>query len=144
MIRPLAALFFALALPLAACVHVEVRTSTGPGDAAPLKGVWEGVGVQHPAGMTAETWPIRLVLNPAGDGAVSYPSLNCGGPMTRTGRAGGAIHYNEVITYGADNCITGGKVTLIRHGDRLFWYWTGEGSDDPEVSAAAVLTRTGD
>jgi len=142
--RPFAALVLALALPAAGCIHVSVRATAEPAHATPLKGVWEGVGVQHPAGATAETWPIRLVLNAEGDGAVSYPSLNCGGPMTRIGRDGDAIRFNEVITYGAETCIKGGTVTLIRKGDRLFWYWTGENSNDPEVSAAAVLVRTGD
>jgi len=126
---------------LAGCLHIEVRS--GP-SAASLLGTWEGTGVQSPAGSTAETWPMRLVISEGGDGAVSYPSLECGGALTRVGRRGDGVRFNEVITYGHDNCIKGGTVTLVPVNGKLFWYWTGENSEDPEVNASAVLTRKGD
>ena len=87
---------------------------------------------------------MRIVLNPQGDGAVSYPSLNCGGPLTRVGAGRGGVVYREIITSGLDTCISGGTVTLVPVNGNLFWYWTGENSDDPEVNASAVLTRTRD
>lgn len=141
--RPLAALAIAAAFPLTACIHVEVLTGRDAGPGA-LAGTWEGVGVQSPAGETAETWPMRVVIDRAGDGAVSYPSLGCGGAMTRVGRRGDAVRFNEVITYGLDKCVKGGTVTLVPANGKLFWFWTGENSEDPEVNASAVLTRTGD
>lgn len=41
---------------------------------------------------------------------------------------------------GMDKCIKGGTVTLVPANGKLFWFWTGEKSEDPSV----VLTRTGD
>lgn len=139
-----AALTAALALPLAGCIHVRVSASADHAPPARLAGTWEGTGVQSPAGVDAETWPMKLVLDASGDGAVSYPTLGCGGPLTRIGRRGETIRFNEVITYGMDKCVKGGTVTLVPAGGKLFWYWTGENSEDPEMTAAAVLTRTGD
>lgn len=125
----------------ASCAHLEALTSTAT-QPATMAGVWEGVGIQSPAEDTP-SWPMRIVLDPRGDGAVTYPTLNCGGPLTRVGRRGEGVVYREAITTGAENCISGGTVTLIPANGKMFWYWTGENSDDPEVNASAVLVRTG-
>ncbi len=132
----------AVSVLTASCAHLESLglAATGPGAMA---GTWEGTGIQSPAEQDP-AWPMRVVLNAQGDGAVAYPTLDCGGALTRVGPGRGGVVYREVITYGADNCIKGGTVTLVPANGKLFWYWTGEHSEDPEVNASAVLTRTGD
>lgn len=110
---------------------------------AAMAGTWVGEGVQTPVEPDSR-WPLRVVLNPAGDGAIAYPTLGCGGPLTRLRSIGNTVVYREVITYGADTCVVGGTVTMVRDGGRLFWYWTGDGTDEPEISATAVLRRVGD
>lgn len=134
--------FAAVSILTASCAHLESLASGATRPAA-MAGTWEGTGVQSPA-IDTSSWPMRIVLDPGGDGSVTYPSLNCGGPLTRVGAARGGVVYREVITHGAETCISGGTVTLVPANGKLFWYWTGENSDDPEVNASAVLTRTGD
>lgn len=138
-------LFSAAALALAtslttACVHIEIDAGSSP-RAATAVGTFEGTGVQSPVGVTAETWKVRMVVNARGDGTVSYPGLECSGVLQRLGSRGHAVAYREVITTGQDNCINGSTVTVIPAKGMLFVYWTGEGSDDPEVNASAVLLR---
>jgi len=132
----------ALSVLTASCAHFQ---NVGAAATRPraMAGTWEGTGIQSPADQDP-AWPMRIVLNAEGDGAVAYPTLNCGGPLTRVGPGRGGVVYREVITYGAEACITGGTVTLVPANGKLFWYWTGENSNDPEVNASAVLTRTGD
>lgn len=132
----------ALSVLTASCAHLQSLSSAATRPAA-MAGTWEGTGIQSPAD-DDPSWPMRIVLNPQGDGAVSYPSLNCGGPLTRVGAGRGGVVYREIITSGLDTCISGGTVTLVPVNGKLFWYWTGENSDDPEVNASAVLTRTRD
>ncbi len=132
----------ALSVLTASCAHFQSLPTAATRPAA-MAGTWEGTGIQSPSD-DDPSWPMRIVLNAQGDGAVSYPSLNCGGPLTRVGAARGGVVYREVITSGLDTCISGGTVTLVPVNGKLFWYWTGENSDDPEVNASAVLTRTGD
>lgn len=131
----------ALSVLTASCAHLEglSRPATLP---SAMAGTWEGTGIQSPS-IDDPAWPMRIVLDAQGDGTVSYPSLNCGGPLTRVGAARGGVVYREVITHGAETCISGGTVTLVPANGKLFWYWTGENTDDPEVNASAVLTRTG-
>jgi hypothetical protein len=142
--KPLTALALMLAASLTtSCVHVEVMT--GPtGRTSAMAGIWEGTGVQSPVGLTAETWKVRMAVNARGEGAVSYPGLECGGVLTRVRSHGHSVEYREVITSGVDNCVNGSTVTVIPAKGLLFVYWTGEGSDDPEVNASAVLLRVGD
>lgn len=130
----------ALSVLTASCAHFQSLSSTRP---AAMAGTWEGTGIQSPSDADP-AWPMRIVLNAQGDGAVSYPTLNCGGPMTRVGPGRGGVVYREVITSGLENCLSGGTVTLVPANGKLFWYWTGERTDDPEVNASAVLSRTGD
>lgn len=112
--------------------------------AGAMAGTWEGTGLQTPSDGT-EAWPLRVVLNKDGDGAIAYPSLECGGALTRLRSIGNTVVYREVITYGADTCIAGGAITIVNGGQgKLFWYWTGEGTAEPEVSATAVLKRVAD
>ena len=116
----------------------------GEGGKAVMAGTWEGTGLQEPSD-GAEAWPLRVVLNKDGDGAIAYPTLGCGGPLTRLRSIGNTVVYREVITYGADTCIAGGTITIVNGGQgKLFWYWTGEGTAEPEVSATAVLKRVAD
>ncbi len=132
----------ALSVVAASCAHFQSLPTAATRPAA-MAGTWEGTGIQSPSD-DDPAWPMRIVLNAEGDGAVAYPTLECGGPLTRVGPGRGGVIYREVITSGADKCIVGGTVTLVPVNGKLFWYWTGENSDDPEVNASAVLTRTGD
>ena len=142
MVRTKVAAVVGLSVLAASCAHFQSLASTATRPAA-MAGTWEGTGIQSPAD-DDPAWPMRLSLNPQGDGAVAYPTLNCGGPLTRVGPGRGGVVYREVITYGLETCISCGTVTLVPVNGKLFWYWTGEHSDDPEVNASAVLTRTGD
>jgi hypothetical protein len=129
----------------AAAVAVLSLSAAGCGDAhgasdQAVAGTWEGMGVQTPDS-DAPRWPLRVVLDVRGGGTIAYPTLQCGGTLTRLRSLGHTVVYREIITYGADTCIEGGTVTVVKGQDRLFWYWTGEGTAEPQVSAAAVLMR---
>jgi len=126
----------ALAAATASCA------SWGGGRPEALAGSWEGMGVQVPSDGEA-AWPLRMVLTRGGDGSIDYPTLSCGGSLTRLRSIGNTVVYREVITHGAETCIEGGTITIVNGKGKLFWYWTGEGTTDPEVSAAAVLKRVG-
>jgi hypothetical protein len=100
-------------------------------------GQWAGLVLQNEP---SETYPVTLTINADGSGRIDYPMLGCGGDLTRERRNGDVIYFRERITYG-DHCITNGTVGVYPRGRRLIWFWTGEGSSFPGMSASAVLTR---
>ncbi|MGD9981752.1 MAG: hypothetical protein AB7H66_03020 [Hyphomonadaceae bacterium] len=102
-----------------------------------IVGQWAGIGLQIEP---AETWTIQLSIQSDGHGRIDYPSLQCGGELTREGRRGEVVFFRERITYG-DHCVTNGTVGVYSHAGRLMWFWTGEGSDYPAMAASAVLSR---
>lgn len=135
--------FIVLAITVAALSALAAScASWRDGSPLALAGTWEGMGVQVPSEDGA-AWPLRMTLNPRGDGVIAYPTLHCGGSLTRLRSIGNTVMYREVITFGAETCIEGGTITIVNGRSKLFWYWTGEGTAEPEVSAAAVLKRVG-
>jgi hypothetical protein len=103
---------------------------------------WTGLGLQADAGGASETWTIRLTLNADGSLAIDYPSLGCGGTLTRLRSNGDVTEYRETLTYGANKCVNNGTVGMLPRGAALIWYWTGENTAEPGDIATAVLRRT--
>jgi hypothetical protein len=101
-------------------------------------GQWRGVGLQN---NPDETWPIELTLESDGSGTISYPSLSCGGELSRERTRGGVTFYREHITRGVGRCVDGGLAGVYPHGGRLMWFWTAEDTEFPDMTASAVLER---
>src|ERR1700722_16240070 len=68
------------------------------GDTASLAGTWRGVGHQTPAGAHPD-WTIVMTIG-AVDGMIDYPSLSCGGKLTRISRDAVSAQFHETLTYG--------------------------------------------
>lgn len=96
-------------------------------------GAWEGIGFQVDAGGQQSEWTMRVTMDAKGRAEVSYPTLGCAAVWTRVGED----TWREKITKG--DCVDGGTVALFSKPGRLFYYWTGEGTEAPGVSASAVL-----
>jgi hypothetical protein len=125
----IAALIAAWALPVALSAQTPAVT-------------WTGLGLQAGAAGAVETWTIRLTLNADGTVAIAYPSLNCGGVLTRLRSNGDLTEYRETLTYGLNNCVNLGTVGVLPRAGALIWYWTGENTTSPGIVATAVLRRT--
>jgi hypothetical protein len=66
-----------------------------------LAGTWRGVGHQSPAPKNGADYPIVMVIGGNG-GLIEYPSLRCGGSLTRLSGTATSAQFRERITHG--NC----------------------------------------
>jgi hypothetical protein len=105
-------------------------------------GSWAGVGFQKMSDGKIEQWTIRMHIVSRDNATIDYPSLNCGGTLTYLRDVGDIREFRERLTYGADRCIDNGTVGLHAKLGKLIWYWSGEGTKDPETLATSVLERT--
>lgn len=123
-------------LLLAACAVIG---ATGlPALAQKAGTTWRGQVLQpYPDGKTG-VYPVRMTLSDAG-GTIDYPSLSCGGTLTRLRTVGDVVEYREKLTYGANRCIDNGTVGVRIKGRLLLWHWTGEAGGYPDEGASAVL-----
>jgi len=71
-------------------------------------------------------------------GSIQYPSLSCGGSLTRLSSDSTSAQYRETITYG--QCINGGTITARLFQGRLSWSWTGQ-AGGTQYNVIAVLAR---
>jgi len=101
-----------------------------------LAGTWTGSGHQSPAGQTSD-YPIVMTIGEDG-GSIQYPSLSCGGSLTRLSSDSTSAQYRETITYG--QCINGGTITARLFQGRLSWSWTGQ-AGGTQYNVIAVLAR---
>jgi hypothetical protein len=109
----------------------------------PPPGVWTGSGFQTMASGELSTWTINLTIDAQGNAtAIDYPTLNCGGTLTYLRTVGDVREYRETLTYG-DRCTNNGTVGIRQKLGKLIWYWSGEGTANPNNIDVAVLTRKG-
>ena len=104
-----------------------------------LAGTWVGSGHQSPAGDAGADWAIAMTINDSG-GSIDYPSLGCGGSLAQLSRDDSSAEYRENITYGQDECIDGGTITVRFYKGNLSWTWVGQADGQP-YNAVAVLSR---
>ena len=102
-----------------------------------LTGTWRGVGHQSPAGTGGSDYQVVMSINEGG-GSIDYPSLGCGGSLTRLSGTATSAQYREHITYG--KCIDGGSVSINLFQGRLAWTWIGQ-SAGQQYTVIAVLER---
>ena len=102
-----------------------------------LNGTWRGTGHQTPAAASGSDYPVVMTIS-AGGGSIDYPSLNCGGSLTRLSGGGTSAQFRENITYG--RCIDGGTISVNLVNGRLAWTWTGA-SQGKQYTVIAVLER---
>ncbi|HJQ55916.1 MAG TPA: hypothetical protein VJ890_03365 [Vineibacter sp.] len=105
----------------------------------PLSGNWSGLGLEVSGNSETQIYPIDVRLDASGGGAIDYPDLGCGGSLTPLRTVGGVREFRETLSYGIDNCVDGGTVGLFPKDDRLIFYWTGEGTAQPDSVVSAVL-----
>jgi hypothetical protein len=102
-------------------------------------GTWEGQGFQKNRSGPVVSWSIRLRTLQNGNGIVEYPSLNCGGTLTRL-PATVIAQYREHIDHGREMCADNGVVEIQRDRDKLIYHWTSEGIN-PQMTAVGELSR---
>jgi hypothetical protein len=66
-------------------------------------GTWEGQGFQKSRSGPVVSWSIRLRILQNGNGIIEYPSLNCGGTLTKLPTTVIA-QYREHIDHGKEMC----------------------------------------
>jgi hypothetical protein len=97
-----------------------------------LKGACSGTVTQN----EPEPHSYGVSMKLEGDsGSISYPSLDCGGPVTFIRKKGATYLYREHIIYGSDICIDGGIIQIKLRKNSILWYWSGSG-----VTANGTLT----
>ena len=102
-----------------------------------LNGTWRGTGHQTPAGPGGADYPVVMVIG-AGGGSIDYPSLSCGGSLTRLSGGATSAQFRESITYG--RCVNGGTISVNLVNGRLAWTWTGQ-EGGTRYTVIAVLER---
>lgn len=125
-----------IAFALLALILVSGQPASA--QSATVFGHWSGLGLQVGEG-ASETWTISLALHADGSGQIDYPTLHCGGALTLERESGGVALYREHITYGM-HCVDNGQIGVFEQSGRLMWFWTGEGTAYPGMSASAVLS----
>jgi hypothetical protein len=99
-----------------------------------LKGTWRGSGHSVVQGTD---YPIVMTINGT-EGEIDYPTLHCGGTLTRISGDGTSAQYREHITYG--DCIDGGNISVNLVRGRMAWTWSGQDSGK-QYTVIAVLER---
>lgn len=118
---------------------LERRCSSREDKMAVLAGRWSGEVTQfsygsYPATMTI--WPFTEVEVV---GTVDYPTLDCGGTISRSQRTRSTEILSETINYGRDRCVDGGTIHLrIIDGNTLSWEWF---FPNGSKGASATMTR---
>ena len=104
-----------------------------------VDGRWYGVGHERPIRQgVASEYTISISLAGTG-GTIDYPSLRCGGSLTRISGNSTRAVFRERIGYGT--CIDGGEVTLsLVNGNRLSFTWLGTDGGTP-LSVVGLLNR---
>jgi hypothetical protein len=104
-----------------------------------LEGTWRGSGHQTPAGDAGSDFTIVMVISKNG-GSIDYPSLGCGGTLTRLSAGDRSAQFRESLTRGAGKCVDGGNISVNLFRGKLSWTWTGQ-QKGTHYSAIAVLER---
>ncbi|HEY5347241.1 MAG TPA: hypothetical protein VIJ72_03540 [Rhizomicrobium sp.] len=102
----------------------------------PIAGAWQGLALQPSGNGKSETWTITMKIDATGNGTIDYPSLNCGGTLTRLPSSGDVVEFHEKLTYGLQKCVDDGTDGVRLKEGKLIWYWV-KGS----FAASAVLFR---
>jgi hypothetical protein len=114
--------------------------------AASYVGGWAGTITEDQAGSTS-SYRAEVQVDRDGSagetvGSTRYPSLECGGTLTFAGRTDdGAIQLTEHLTFGTDQCETGGTITLghVAGRDAISYSWSGPAAAG---RSSGVLDRT--
>jgi hypothetical protein len=107
-------------------------------------GVWTGTGFQTMSTGKISTWTINLTIDAQGNAAaIDYPTLNCGGALSYLRTVGDVREYRETLSYGTEKCTNNGTIGIRQKLGKLIWYWSGEGTINPNNIDVAVLTRRG-
>ncbi|MBL8601062.1 MAG: hypothetical protein JNK72_03975 [Myxococcales bacterium] len=87
-------------------------------------GRWQGEGQN-----AGPVWSIDMTVTAeegATCGVIEYPSLGCGGLLTRCHREGDRVYFTEVYTHNPGTCAPAGRIEARCEGVDMFWRWRGE------------------
>lgn len=59
-------------------------------------------------------------------GTIEYPSLRCGGYLTRCSRRGDVVTWTEVYTHNPGTCAPAGRIDARCDPATMRWIWTGQ------------------
>jgi hypothetical protein len=127
----------ALAAMLIGLVASSLILSVAEAQSIPT-GTWEGQGFQKNRSGPVMSWSIRLRILQNGNGIIEYPSLNCGGTLTRLPTEAIA-QYREHIDHGS-MCADNGIIEIQVDRDKLLYHWASEGTA-PQMTAVGELSR---
>jgi hypothetical protein len=89
-----------------------------------MTGTWSGTVAQNEG---SSGYAVVMTVTAAA-ATTDYPSLKCGGTLSRVGSAGGYVFYTETITHGrldqGGRCIDG-TITITPAQGKLAWGWFG-------------------
>ena len=104
---------------------------------APPTGVWRGQGTQR---NPTASWPIEVDFGSGGEVAkVTYPSLNCGGRLTRSR----ASVWIEEIDFGTAQCIERGRyIVLPVSANQLMLHYESLSPRAPDAVGRATLASS--
>lgn len=122
---------------LLVALFVAVAGVPSAAAAQSLVGDWEGSGHQTPAGPSGADYAIIMTIGDDG-GSILYPSLECGGVLTRVSGDDTSAEYSEAITFGG--CMDGGTIAVSLTQGRLTWRWTKEDAGQ-QYLVTGVLDR---
>src|SRR5215471_4642695 len=125
------------AIPIGLAAHSLIPLGTNA-QSIPA-GTWEGQGFQKNRSGPVVSWSIRLRFLQNGNGIVEYPSLNCGGTLTKLPTTVIA-QYREHIDHGRERCADNGVVEIQEDRDKLVYHWASEGIT-PQMTAVGELSR---
>lgn len=117
----------------------KVAKKAAKAPASPLFGTWTGNAIQVGR---AGGYPLTITIS-AKSAETDYPSLNCGGTLTKVGTKGDDSFFVETITRGgfdpasSKGCLSG-TVTLVKAGDQMIWGWIGTFGGKPVVAYSTL------
>ena len=103
-----------------------------------IEGTWHGTVHQSPAGESSN-YPVVMVIS-AGGGSIDYPTLGCGGSLTRLSGGNTSAQFRENITHGGDRCINGGTISVNLSQGSLSWSYRGQ-QEGQTYTGSAMLER---
>lgn len=124
--------YFLLFLIATSCFFLSCKSSkTTEATSTFFEGAWVGEAYQFDVD---QDWSMRFNFNfPEKTYTVTYPSLNCGGKCKLIKSTPESLIFQEVIEYGKEACVNGGKIEIIKNEENkcTFFYYYDLKGDDP-------------
>lgn len=130
-----------IAAALCGAVLLAAGSSVATAADEQLTGNWTGMILETGANNAIDVWDVVMHITNLDHITIDYAGLDCGGALTYLRTVNEVREYRETLTYGFDKCIDGGVVGFYLNRGKLIWYWSGEGTSEPDAMDVGVLRR---